>query len=155
MSNFRIVTDSGSDLTQAMIDSLNISVVPLMVNFKGQTQPDNVDDGVQDFYNGLRAGEVATTSAINPTGWAEKIEPILAGGQDALVITFSSGLSTTYQSAVIAAEELAEKYPDRQIRGSGSADLVCLPEAGCRYVPGRFGSLAGGKQVYSVPLVHR
>ena len=116
MSNFRIVTDSGSDLTQAMIDSLNISVVPLMVNFKGQTQPDNVDDGVQDFYNGLRAGEVATTSAINPTGWAEKIEPILAGGQDALVITFSSGLSTTYQSAVIAAEELAEKYPDRQIR---------------------------------------
>lgn len=116
MSNFHIVTDSGCDLTQAMIASLNITVVPLMVNFKGQTQPDNVDDGVGAFYDGLRAGEVATTSAINPTGWEEKIEPILAAGQDTLVITFSSGLSTTYQSAVIAADELKEKYPERNIR---------------------------------------
>ena len=116
MSNICIVTDSGCDLNQSMIDKLNISVVPLMVNFKGQTQPDNVDDGVGAFYEGLRAGEVATTSAINPTGWEEKIEPILAAGQDALVITFSSGLSTTYQSAVIAADELKEKYPERNIR---------------------------------------
>ena len=116
MSNFCIVTDSGCDLNQSMIDKLNISVVPLMVNFKGTTQPDNVDDGIGAFYDGLRAGEVATTSAINPTGWDEKIEPILAAGQDALVITFSSGLSTTYQSAVMAAEELKEKYPDRNVR---------------------------------------
>ena len=116
MSNFRIVTDSGSDLNQSMIDQLNITVVPLMVNFKGTTQPDNVDNGISAFYDGLRAGEVATTSAINPNGWEEKIEPILAAGQDVLVIAFSSGLSTTYQSAVIAAEELKEKYPDRSIR---------------------------------------
>ncbi len=116
MSEFRIVTDSGSDLTQSMIAKLNISVVPLMVNFKGQTQPDSVDEGIGAFYDGLRVGEVATTSAINPTGWEEKIEPFLAAGQDVLVIGFSSGLSTTYQSAVIAAEELKEKYPERNIR---------------------------------------
>ena len=116
MSDFRIVTDSGSDLTQSMIDKLNISMVPLMVNFKGETQPDSVDEGIGAFYDGLRAGEVATTSAINPTGWEEKIEPILAAGQDVLVIAFSSGLSTTYQSAVIAAQELKEKYPERNIR---------------------------------------
>jgi len=116
MSDFRIVTDSGSDLNQSMVDKLNISVVPLMVNFKGDTLPDNVDEGVDAFYNGLRGGEIATTSAINPTGWETAIEPILAGGEDALVIAFSSGLSTTYQSAVIAAEELQEKYPERKIR---------------------------------------
>ena len=116
MSGFRIVTDSGSDLNQAMIDKLNISLVPLTVNFKGQTQPDNVDDGVSAFYNGLRAGEVATTSAINPTGWEAAIEPILAGGEDVLVIAFSSGLSTTYQSAVIAAQELKDKYPERTVK---------------------------------------
>ena len=116
MSDFCIITDSGSDLTQAMAAALNISIVPLTVNFKGQSQSDSVDDGVREFYDGLRSGEAATTSAINPTGWAEKIEPILAGGQDVLVIGFSSGLSTTYQSAVIAAEELKEKYPNRKIR---------------------------------------
>ena len=59
---------------------------------------------------------VATTSAINPTGWEDAIEPILAAGRNALVITFSSGLSTTYQSAVIAAEELQAKYPERTVR---------------------------------------
>ena len=116
MSDFRIVTDSGSDLNQCMIDQLNISVVPLMVNFKGDTLPDTVDEGVDAFYDGLRGGEIATTSAINPTGWETAIEPILAGGEDVLVIAFSSGLSTTYQSAVIAAGELQEKYPDRKIR---------------------------------------
>jgi len=116
MSDFHILTDSGSDLTQSMIAQLNISVVPLTVNFKGQTQPDSVDEGIHEFYDGLRAGEVATTSAINPTGWEEKMEPILAAGQDILVIGFSSGLSTTLQSAVIAADELRAKYPERTIR---------------------------------------
>jgi len=116
MSDFHIVTDSGSDLNQCMIDQLNIDLVPLMVNFQGKTQPDSVDEGIHEFYDGLRAGEVATTSAINPTGWEEKMEPILAAGQDVLVIGFSSGLSTTYQSAVIAAEELKAKYPERKIR---------------------------------------
>ncbi len=116
MSNYCIVTDSGCDLNQAMIDRLNITVAPLQVNFKGTTQPDSVDAGIREFYNGLRAGEVATTSATNPSGWEEKIAPILAAGQDVLVIAFSSGLSTTCQSAVIAAAELAEKYPERKIR---------------------------------------
>ncbi len=116
MSVFRIVTDSGCDLNQAMVKQLNISVVPLMVNFQGQTLPDNVDDGIRTFYDGLRAGEVATTSAINPNGWEAVIEPILAGGEDALVITFSSGLSTTCQSAVIAAAELQSKYPGRTVK---------------------------------------
>ena len=41
--------------------------------------------------------------------------PLLEGGEDVLVLAFSSGLSTTYQSAVIAAEELKERYPDRKI----------------------------------------
>jgi deoxyxylulose-5-phosphate synthase len=63
----------------------------------------------------MRAGESASTSAINPEGWAAVVEPVLAAGRDALVITFSSGLSTTYQSAVIAAQELQEKYTDRKV----------------------------------------
>ena len=116
MSDFRIVTDSGCDLNKSMISQLNITVVPLMVNFQGKTLPDSVDDGIGAFYNSLRAGEVATTSAINPNGWESAIEPILAAGQDVLVIVFSSGLSTTYQSAVIAAEDLKTKYPDRAVR---------------------------------------
>ena len=64
----------------------------------------------------------STTAAANPTEWAAAIEPVLAAGEDALVLAFSSGLSTTYQSAVIAADELMEKYPDRQVK---VVDTLC------------------------------
>lgn len=116
MNKYQIITDSGCDLSQSMLSGLNILAQPLLVNFRGETLPDSVDEGVQNFYNGLRAGDVATTSAINPEGWKSIIEPVMKEGRDALVVTFSSGLSTTYQSAVIAADELLEMYPDRKIR---------------------------------------
>ena len=116
MSNYQILTDSGCDLSQTILDELNVLRTSLVVNFKGQTLADSVDEGIKDIYDGLRAGESATTSAINPEGWKSAMEPTLSEGKDLLVITFSSGLSTTYQSAMIAADELRETYPDRQIR---------------------------------------
>ncbi len=114
MPNYKIITDSGSDLTADMLQSLDVEKVSLSVLFRGESQPDSVDAGVKEFYDGLRSGEIATTSAVNPDGWASVIEPVFQAGQDALVLAFSSGLSTTYQSAVIAANELMEKYPDRK-----------------------------------------
>ena len=116
MSHYCIITDSGSDLCKQQLAQLNISVVPLSVNFQGKTLDDSVDEGVREMYAGLRTGEAATTSAINPDRWASAMEPRLACGEDVLVIAFSSGLSTTYQSAVIAANDLQEKYPQRKIR---------------------------------------
>ncbi len=116
MSNYQILTDSGSDLSQAILDELNVRRASLTVHFRGQTLPDSVDDGIREIYEGLRSGEAATTSAINPESWKDAMLPSLAAGQDLLVIAFSSGLSTTYQSAVIAASELLETYPDRKIR---------------------------------------
>ena len=115
MSHYQIITDSGSDLPQEMLQKLSVISVPLTVNYKGESLCDSVDEGIEDIYAGLRAGEVATTSAINPDGWAKTMEPALRAGQDVLVITFSSGLSTTYQSAVIAAGDLKEQYPDRTV----------------------------------------
>lgn len=122
MANYQIITDSGCDLPQAKLAELNVRSSPLFVRFRGEDRPDSVDEGIKEIYDGLRAGEMATTSAINPTGWTEIMEPELQEGKDILVLAFSSGLSTTYQSAVIAAEELAEKYPDRKIR---VVDTLC------------------------------
>ena len=116
MSLYQIISDSGCDLPQGMLTDMNVHTQPLLVNFRGQTLSDSVDAGIQEIYAGLRSGEAATTSAVNPDGWRNAIEPSLQAGLDALVITFSSGLSTTYQSAVIAANELQESYPDRKIR---------------------------------------
>ena len=115
MSEFKIITDSGCDLPQEMLSSLGVLTVPLIVNFRGEDREDSVDAGIKELYDGLRAGESATTSAVNPDRWMEKMESVVSQGMDVLTITFSSGLSTTYQSAVIAANELKEKYPERKI----------------------------------------
>lgn len=115
MSDYKIITDSGCDLPEEMLSQLNVQTVPLFVNFRGQELADSVDDGIKELYAGLRGGEIATTSAVNPDRWMAKMESVLAEGMDVLTVTFSSGLSTTYQSAVIAGNELKEKYPDRKI----------------------------------------
>ena len=122
MSNFKIITDSGCDLPKGMAFSLSLTVSPLYVNFRGKTIPDSVDEGIKEMYAGLRSGEAASTSAINPQQWEDAIAAVLEEGLDALVLTFSSGLSTTYQSAMIAAGELADKYPQRKIR---VVDTLC------------------------------
>ena len=115
MSQYKIITDSACDLPKSMLQQLDVSSVPLHVLFKGENLEDSVDEGIHEIYDGLRAGEKTATSAVNPEGWATVIEPALEAGCDALVLAFSSGLSTTYQSAVIAANELMEKYPQRRI----------------------------------------
>ena len=120
--SYRIVTDNCCDFPTAMYEELDLAVVPLVVRFQNKEVSQYSEKWLKKMYAGMREGEVATTSAVNPQGWEEVIESVLAEGKDALVLTFSSGLSTTYQSAVIAATELAEKYPDRKIR---VVDTLC------------------------------
>ena len=114
--SYRIITDNCCDFPADMYDDLDLAVVPLVVRFQEKEVSLYSEKWLKNMYAGMRGGEVATTSAVNPQGWEAVIEPVLAAGQDALVIAFSSGLSTTYQSAVIAATELSEKYPQRKIR---------------------------------------
>lgn len=115
MYDYQIITDSGSDLPEALLNQLDVRRVSLTVNFKGETLNDSVDAGIKELYDGLRTGHTATTSAVNPDRWATAMKETLEEGKNVLVIAFSSGLSTTYQSAVIAAEELREIYPQRKI----------------------------------------
>ena len=113
--SYQIITDSGCDFTKEKYEALGLIAAPLTVNFRGETYPDRNDDSLRDMYADLRTGEVATTSAVNPEQWQEIMEPLLEKGEDILVLAFSSGLSTTYQSASIAAQELRERYPERTI----------------------------------------
>ena len=113
---FQIITDSCCDFGSSMYETLNLTYVPLTVEFRGQIFDDKNDDSLKEMYDGFRNGETAKTSAVNPARWASVMEPILSQGEDVLVLAFSSGLSTTYQSAVIAANELQEQYPQRKIQ---------------------------------------
>lgn len=113
--SYQIITDSGCDLSLQMYEKLGVTVVPLCLNFRGEERRDLSEKCIKELYDAMRGGETASTAAVNPTEWAAVIEPVLAAGEDVLILAFSSGLSTTYQSAVIAADELREKYPERTV----------------------------------------
>ena len=118
MSDFVILTDSCVDLTADMVEQLDVQVLPLSFNMDGKTvfnYPDNREMDPHEFYDLLRAGKMATTSAVNVAHFTEAMEPSLQAGKDVLVLAVSSGLSTTYNSAAIAADDLKEKYPERKI----------------------------------------
>ncbi len=112
---YRIVTDTGCDFPRNMYQEKDLAAVALSVNYKGKEYTDYTETWLKEIYTGLRAGEKATTSAVNPEGWSNTIKPILEAGEDVLVLAFSSGLSATYQSAVIAAQELMEEFPERKV----------------------------------------
>lgn len=113
--SYQILTDSCCDFPPQRYQELGLISLPLSITFRGETYPDRNDDSLRDMYAGLRAGEAASTAAANPQQWEEALEPVLASGEDALILAFSSGLSTTYQSACIAADEMKERFPERKI----------------------------------------
>ncbi len=116
MANFQILTDSCCDFTPERYEALGLVSVPLSVHFRNQLSDDRNDESLAALYAALRAGQVAKTSAVNPQRWKSALEPVLQAGLDALVLSFSSGLSTSYQSAVIAATELQALFPQRKIQ---------------------------------------
>ena len=118
MRDFVILTDSCCDLPAALAEELNIQVAPLTVSLDGTDYRNYLDGreiGFHEFYEKVRGGAMGTTSAVSVGSFQEKMRPILAAGKDVLCLNFSSGLSTTYQSAVIAAEDLKAEFPDGKV----------------------------------------
>ena len=114
--SFHIITDSCCDLTQEQYNAWNVACVPLTVTYNGESHKNFSDPtAVKAFYGELRNSIIASTSAANPDDWGREMKKYLEAGQDLLVLTFTSALSTTYQSAFIAANDLREEYPERTI----------------------------------------
>ena len=118
MREFVIMTDSCCDMTAKMAADLELEVLPLSLHMGAQEYRNLLDRseiGFQDFYNRIRSGEEATTSAISVGAFEERMRPILRQGRDILCINFSSALSTTYQSAAIAAEDMRAEFPEAKV----------------------------------------
>ena len=118
MREYVIMTDSCCDLTDHMAKELGLTVVPLTVHIDGHDYPNMLDGSAisfEDFYGKIRSGVLATTSAANVGQFQAAMRPILAEGKDIVSINFSSALSTTYQSACIAAQDMKEEFPDANI----------------------------------------
>ena len=118
MADYVIMTDSCCDMTSALAEELELSVLPLSLHMGDAVYRNWLDGreiGFQEFYAKIRSGQLATTSAVSVGEFAAEMRKILSAGKDILCINFSSALSATYQSAAIAAADLAEEFPDRKI----------------------------------------
>ncbi|MBS4784585.1 MAG: DegV family protein [Clostridiales bacterium] len=120
MDRFAIVTDSSADLTQAQMDAMHIDAfLPLSFSIDEQeyrSYPDERELTSEELYATLRNTKArVATSQINPGATQQTLGRLLEEGRDVLYIAFSSGLSGTYTSARLIADELAEQYPDRKL----------------------------------------
>ena len=125
MNEYAIITDSACDLPAQLVDELDISVVPLTLTVDGKSYknyPDGREIGFHEFYEMLRAGAKASTSAANIDAFIELFEQFAADGKDVLYLGFSPALSGTFNAAKIAAEDVSERYPDHKFY---TVDTLC------------------------------
>lgn len=117
MRDYVIFTDSACDIKPELLAEWGVPYRCLTFRFDGDEKEYSNDDmSVAEFYNKMREGCVAKTAAVTPDAFAKLFEEeALKEGKDVLYIGFSSGLSTTYNSARIASLELKEKYPEAKI----------------------------------------
>lgn len=118
MRDYIIMTDSCCDLSQQEVEELDLTVLPLSFTIKGKTllnTPDHADLSPEEFFKKIAEGADCTTAAVNVGQFTDAMEKVLDEGKDILCICFSSALSTTYQSACIAASDLREKHPGAKI----------------------------------------
>ena len=115
MNEYVITTDNNADLPESYYKEHGVGCAYLSYSMDGQHYSHENFLPVEEFYAKMRAGSLPTTAQVNPSEVKELFEPYLKEGKDILHIAFSSGLSGTYNSCRIAAEDLTEDYPERRI----------------------------------------
>ena len=115
MREFIITVNSTVDLPKEWLEERHVPVLPLKYTIDGETYTDMSGLTAKEFFQKLREGHMSVTSQINPEEAREMLEPFVKEGKDVLHLGFSSGLSGTCNSMRIAAEELAEDYPEAKI----------------------------------------
>ena len=116
MNNYVIFTDSCCDVSPEILAQWDVTYADMTFTFVGEDKEYiSTDISNKEFYDRMKRGAVAKTAAINAAAFTDAFEPILKEGKDILYVAFSSGLSTTVNSAYMAVTDLKEQYPDRKI----------------------------------------
>ena len=106
----KIICDSASDITQKEAKEWDVIVLPLKTIWEGKEYQDGVSMEPKEFYERLvETDELPTTSQVTPYEFEEAFRKVIENGDTAVCLTVSSKLSGTYQSAVIANEEVGYK----------------------------------------------
>ncbi len=115
MALFKLVTDSTADLPTSYYTEHNVGCMYLSVIMEEKTYNKENPIDIKTFYEKLGSGSMPTTSQINPDEAAREFREYLKENKNILYLAFSSGLSGSYQSGCIAAEEIMEEDPEANI----------------------------------------
>ncbi|NMB08042.1 MAG: DegV family protein [Tissierellia bacterium] len=113
--NVKIISDSACDLPEEIIEELDIDILPIVVIKDDKEYLDKVTIDPKIMYDNMRKGAVYKTAQIPPTVFQEEFEKVAKSGRPTIYIAFSSGLSGTYQTAVMVRDSLKDKYPEMDL----------------------------------------
>ncbi|OUP07089.1 DegV family protein [Collinsella sp. An2] len=118
MADYILSCESTADMTREYFERRDIPYVCFHYEIDGVTYTDDLFQSTTPdaFFTRLKNGAQAKTSQVGTGEYVAFWEPYLKEGKDILHLTLSSGISGTYNSACLAAETLADKYPERTIR---------------------------------------
>lgn len=117
MENYILSCCSTADLKKEHFNKRDIHYICFHYELDGKPYTDDLGESMafEDFYNAMKNGADTKTSQVNAGEFEEYFEGFLKEGKDILHVCLSSGISGTYNSANIAKDVLAEKYPERKI----------------------------------------
>ena len=131
---YLLFMDVSGDIDRSFVEQGKVKLLPMEFVIKGEvytyTDDDSGIDPVQ-FYDFVRKKAPMSTTQISPAKWVEFFEPYAKQGISVLCLCLSSGLSSSYNSACLAAEELKQKYPEVDVmpvdslRATGISGLIC------------------------------
>jgi DegV family protein with EDD domain len=127
MSDYVLSCCSTADMPLDYFLKRNIPFALFHFNIDAKEYPDDLGQAMsfEEFYRRIAAGALPTTSQVNVAQFVDFFEKYLAEGKDILHISLSSGLSGTYNSAILAREQLLQKYPDRKLFIADSLGASC------------------------------
>lgn len=114
MSDYVLTCESAADRTREFFASRNIPVVCFHYEIDDVVYTDDLYQSItpDKFFAQIAAGAMPKTSQVSVGEYEEFWEPFVAEGKDVLHLTLSSGISGTYGSACVAAQMLADRYPE-------------------------------------------
>lgn len=114
--SFTVFADGTANLPGSLLDHIRLLPSEYTIDGVSQAYMGDIEQfDVHAYYEKLRNGADVRTSLLNTGLFMEHFEPVLKEGNDVIYIAMSSGISGTYNAAVMAAEQLRENYPDRFI----------------------------------------
>ncbi len=132
MKNIILSADSTMDMPAEMIERIDLRVIASYVTMGDRTVEDWPDVSQEDLLGYVRrSGKLAQTSAANPADYEAWFRKLAAEGKPVVHIAKSSGISSCYDNARIAAEEVGNVWVVDSKNLSGGSALLILEAAGC------------------------